>query len=360
VTAVTVLQPQSAVRADEEVIYLDRASRKEVHVVGPIQSEGPGSVVIRPNTGAKIETIPAGGVIDVIYDVPFLVKQDYRAALNREAAALRAATLADRQKEIVAALGKYRDLQPKVTEARARRHMEFKIAQLLALASEMDREQEPTARESLERYRKEHSDTWEVIECSDLLGNLLAARDDWAGARQVYETLAATTGVSADTHEQCDVHIIELLIRAKKPEEAEKRLEALAAALAPDSPQGLRLAIEKVACHAALGRGDEAVRQLEALIARAADADVKALAYNVLGDCHRLTGKPREALWDYLWVDVIYHDDRMQHARALYQLVHLFAELKDDTRARQYRERLVNDHHFAGLESRRRIMAEYR
>src|SRR2546422_1023158 len=80
------------------------------------------------------------------------------------------------------------------------------------------------------------------------------------------------------------------------------------------------------------GKLDEAVRQLEALIAKTADAELKGLAYNALGDIYRANSRPKDALWDYLWVDVIYHQDKREHARAMEQLAKLFDELGDKAR----------------------------
>jgi hypothetical protein len=70
---------------------------------------------------------------------------------------------------------------------------------------------------------------------------------------------------------------------------------------------------------------------------------LKALAYNALGDCYRLNNRPREALWPYLWVDVIYHQDRQEHLKAMADLAKLFAEQGDTARAKEYRDKLKRE-----------------
>ena len=66
---------------------------------------------------------------------------------------------------------------------------------------------------------------------------------------------------------------------------------------------------------------------------------------------------PREALWDYLWVDTIYHQNPEEHARALYHLSQLFHEFNDEPRATQFRDRLATDPRFLGLEFQRRLLS---
>jgi len=67
------------------------------------------------------------------------------------------------------------------------------------------------------------------------------------------------------------------------------------------------------------------------------------VAYNSLGDCYRLNGRPKEALWPYLWVDVIYHQDKQEHAKAIAQLAKLFDEQGDKARAKLYKDKLKRE-----------------
>jgi tetratricopeptide (TPR) repeat protein len=111
-------------------------------------------------------------------------------------------------------------------------------------------------------------------------------------------------------------------------------------------------------CRALAGHVDEAITSLESLISRVPDPELKARVYNALGDCQRRAKNPREALWDYLWVDTIYHQNPEEHARALYHLSRLFHEFKDEARSAHFRDRLATDPHFLGLEFQRRLLSE--
>jgi hypothetical protein len=78
---------------------------------------------------------------------------------------------------------------------------------------------------------------------------------------------------------------------------------------------------------------------------------IKALAANTLGDYYRETGKQEDAFWQYLWVDIVYNQDKHEQAKALYHLSKLFDHVKGDAaRAVACRERLLKDKEFSGLE----------
>jgi len=57
-------------------------------------------------------------------------------------------------------------------------------------------------------------------------------------------------------------------------------------------------------------------------------------------------------------VDVIYHQNREEHAKALYYLYKVSKEMKDDTRANQFLDVLEQDKDLAGTEYQRLGAAE--
>jgi tetratricopeptide (TPR) repeat protein len=332
-----------AVRVQDEIIYYDRTARKETRAAGAIQSENAGKIVLRPTAGAATRDIPSADIVDVVYEVAGRVKLDYTAARGDERKIETAAREEDRKKAIEDAVRSYQKLLRDLSGEKGRpvaRHLQFKVARLLARAAEDDGTQADAAVEALEKFRKEHPDSWQITACTRLLARLLTERKDFDGARKVYAELAATPTLSRDTKQECELLVARYLIRGKKVAEAEKLLQDLLKGLSVDDPQATRARISLAECLGNSGKLDEAVKQLEDLIARTPDADLKALAYNTLGDCYRENNRPKDALWPYLFVDVVYHQDRREHARAVEQLARLFAELGDKERAEQYRERL--------------------
>jgi thioredoxin-like negative regulator of GroEL len=346
-----------AARAQDEITYYDRAMKKEAKATGAIQSENPGEIVIKPATGVGSKNIPAIDVLDVFYNVPQRHKLDYRSAINREGAAEKATKEADRKKELGAALTKYQDLLGNLTDAKVKRHLQFKIAKVMALQAEEEGSGVEAAVDKLRLFLQENRQCWQVTQCSELLARFQIKRKDWEGAQKTYEDLAATMDISGEIKLEAELKAAQMMVRAKKFSNAQKKLDGLVKEVAPDSPQAVRLQMSQAEIMSAEGKTDVAVKKLEGILAQATDPDLKALAYNTLGDCYQDARRNKDALYSYLWVDVIYHQNRQEHARAVYHLAKLFKELKDDKRAQQYREKLESTL-FAGSEYQKMLAGE--
>ena len=57
-------------------------------------------------------------------------------------------------------------------------------------------------------------------------------------------------------------------------------------------------------------------------------------------------------------MDVIYHQDKAEHAKSLYYLADIFAKLGEGERARECLDQLLTDQGFAGVEYQRRAAHE--
>src|SRR5262249_38806779 len=107
----------------------------------------------------------------------------------------------------------------------------------------------------------------------------------------------------------------------------------------------------------------EASAQLQKIIDGTKDPSLKAAAYNALGlsYLHNRDSLPdalQNARWQFLWVDVIYNQDKAEHAKALYHLWRIFRDLEEPERARECLETLLTDRQYAGLEYQRRAQRE--
>src|SRR5262249_23549734 len=124
--------------------------------------------------------------------------------------------------------------------------------------------------------------------------------------------------------------------------------------------------LAEAACLAATGDNMEpAIAKLKEILNAVKDRKLKAVAYNTLGECYyRAADKGddkaplQEARWQFLWVDVVYNEDKVQHAKALYYLWKIFSRLNDDERAQEFFDALANDPRFAGLDHQRRAQEE--
>src|SRR5207244_2529362 len=99
--------------------------------------------------------------------------------------------------------------------------------------------------------------------------------------------------------------------------EAERKLTELLRQ-SPGDRQATRLRIALAECKTAGNRPADAEKELLALAEQVADPELKALAYNALGDSQQRKGDIKQAMWSYLKVDVLYSQNKQEQARALY------------------------------------------
>jgi tetratricopeptide (TPR) repeat protein len=326
----------------DKVTFHDRAAKKDLETSGTIQNESPSKIVLRSTTGGATKEIAAGDVIEVVYDVPPAIRLDYRGAIGDERK-IEIAKDEERKKVIEDAIGSYQKLVRGLTGDKGKlvaRHLAYKVARLRARQAEDDRAAVGPAIAALSKFQKEHPDGWQLLHCCRLLTRLQTEQGDHAAAQKVWDALAATPGVSLETKQEAELQAARSLIRAKRFAEAQQRLQDIQKGVAANDPQATRARIHLAECLGASNKLDEAVRQFEDLIAKTTDPDLKALAYNTLGDCYRYHNRAKDALWPYLWVDVVYHQDRREHQRAVEHLAKLFDELGDKGRAKQYQDKL--------------------
>jgi lipopolysaccharide biosynthesis regulator YciM len=219
--------------------------------------------------------------------------------------------------------------------------MEYKIGRAMARLAEDDPSQRPAAIDALQAFRKKHPDSWQLINATKILVGLLTAADNHAAAARALDELAATKNIPKETRQWAELEAAQALVRAKQLTEAKMRMDAVLKTLKPDDPQVVRVQLYLTSIMTANGQADEAVKILEGLLNKVSDPTLKAAAYNALGDCYQASKKPKEALWQYLWVDVIYNQDKTEHVKALQNIARLFDDFKDEARAKQYRDKLA-------------------
>jgi hypothetical protein len=109
------------------------------------------------------------------------------------------------------------------------------------------------------------------------------------------------------------------------------------------TPPALKARVDmyQLGLEGAKGDLSASVKKVEDAIGKATDLSLKALGYNVLGDLYLAQKKPREAMWSYLWVDVVYNQDRGEHLKAMTRLIKIFKEANDTEKAQLYTEKLA-------------------
>src|SRR5437588_3716156 len=227
-------------RAQDLIRYLDRKAMKEASVSGTIQEENPSTVAYKPLSLAGTKEIPALDISDVVYDVPIAVKLIYRNAQSEESKAPPpAAKDGDRSSAQADALRNYQEVLAKLDPKKykfAERHIQFKIARLLARLAEESPEQADAAIEGLSSFVKKYPDGWQISPAAKLLARLQMSKGDAEGARKTYETLAATDNIPRQVQQDCEFQIADALISGKKFADAQKKLQGLMKGFSTDDP----------------------------------------------------------------------------------------------------------------------------
>lgn len=347
-------------RAQDEIRFYDRAKKTEVAVKGTISEETPAQIVYK-TSGGRTEKVSVFDVLDVQYKTRKSL--EYRDALRKDDKVDQAKDEADRKKAGEAAIEAYKKLAEEIDDSKlAQRHIQFRLARLLARLAEDDPTQLDPAIQALQKFQTNHATAWQTSEAAKTVARLLEKKGDLAGAQKIYANLAGRKDIPKEVRQQADLLVCKALIDNNQHAAAEQKLQDLSKGLPADDPQALRVQVYLADCLSVSGKANDAEKQLQTIIGKATEPDVLALAYNTLGDCYRRQATPADldkAFWQYLWVDVKYNQDRQEHARALYQLSKLFEQVrKDATRAGECRKRLVEDKQFAGSEYQKRAAKE--
>lgn len=329
--------------AQDTVRVRDRSTRPERigAVAGTITSESISGIKIKPTVGAERE-LPAADVVDVIYQVPGAVNLDYKRAVASEEK--RANSEAGR-KALQEAEADYRkvlnNLKRDEKTLKVQRHLEFKIAQIRGILAGENKEQLLEVAALLEKFRKDYPDSWQTLAVARQLAQLRIDADKFADAVNVYDDLAKSATLPKDVKQEFELAAIDVLMRARDYGAAQKRIDDALRTSPPADPQAGRLKILQIGCQAS--KADLAIVEpkLKDAIEKSPDPLVRALAYNTLGDCYNAKGQKKDAMWAYLWVDVVYNQDKGEHLKAIERLAGVFKDLNDDERALKYKEKLA-------------------
>jgi hypothetical protein len=352
-----------AARAQDQVHYFDRKTQENKVGKGTIIEESPAGVTFKPSGGGKNVFVAALDITEVDYKVADNDKfgsLEWNGANNALRRARTAGDVATRKKNAESALEQFGKLAPLVVDnKRLARQVQFGLAEALTLQAEDDPKQADAAVAALRTFRKEQGDGWQMVKATKLLVRLLEQKGDEAGVQSVYTETADNAAAPPQVRQEFGLLAVRYLLRKGKPAEAAVKARTVQQGLAADDPRAAKLKVYLAACDIAASKFDGAEKDLRAVIAGAADNDVKALARNTLGDLYRAQGQGDKAFWEYLWVDVHYNQDREELSRALYNLSKLFADVrKDPVRAKECLERLCDEKQFGGLDYHRKALAE--
>jgi hypothetical protein len=308
------------------------------------------------------DTIAPDDIDDVDYSPrlePASIRVEYNNAATTEKNALKGAK-EKRLEQLGDAISKYQEVLGKAPKDQlyARRHLAFKIAYLTAqLGLGSDKQlYRVDGIKKLNDFKKENPDSWQFTPALMTLIRLHAEQKDFAAMRAAVKELAAANvpdKVKGEARMLVVRHFMELgktLLREKKGDEAEKQfgeakaeLDGLLAGLPKDSPLRMPAELALAQCKAITkDKKDEATKELKKLLEKVTDKDSRAVIYNTLGEIYYDDGQLQDARWQFLWVDVIYNQDKEEHAKALYYLWKIFNQLSEPERGVEFFEVLAS------------------
>jgi hypothetical protein len=343
--------------AQDTVIYLNRATGKEDRVVGTIEAESPRGITIKARKAAQ--TVLAADVRQVVYRHPKVTALEFRAPFAKETRALQASRPANRRTLLDEALKGFQDLDAQMRDAPlAHRYLQFKMGEVLALEAQDDPSRLDAAIAALTAYKNDFATGWEITSALKQLARLQEDRGDAVAAGKTYEELAAVPDVPEQVKRESAILVARMLLRGGKYGEAERKLAQLRTTLSENDPQRAHLDVYLAQSRLAQGHPEKVEGELREAIRGSSDPNLKAAAYNALGDYYRQEKRPEDAFWQYLRVDTLYNQDREEEAKALFYLRTLFDKVKNDpVRARECARRLM-EQRFAGSAYQKQVQGE--
>lgn len=352
IPAFIILAGVSAVYADD--VY---QKSKEKKTTGTVKQETGMGIVV---TGVK-ELIPAEDIIDIEYEIePVIVRTNtYRPAIVAEKDSLDPSKDAKRKANLESARRKYEDSLAKLGPGQefARRHLVFKVGMLSLRQAQENGAPLAVAVAKLTEFKTKYPDSWQIGRCLRALAQLHVDAKQFKEADRIYKELI-TANVSADAKHQAEILAARAVLASGNHQAAEDALKSIINKHARDSKHAQRARIVQAECMIAAKKSPEAVKVIRQVIKETNDKSTKAAAYNVLGKSLYDAEQLKEARWEFLWVDMVYNQDKTEHARALYYLWKIFDRLGEADRAAECRETLLGERQFTASDWYRRAKVE--
>jgi hypothetical protein len=323
-----------------DLVFFRELGKKKDDLSGKVTDEGPAKVTI----DSSKTPIPVGDIEDISYAgrLAFDKRDKYLKALKAEYEDLeKAASAAAKKTALQAAITAYQNALSDVKAIPfAERHLEYKIASLTARLANEDAKERKGAIDLLIKFKKNHSDGWQITRAVGRLADLQIANEDFTGATATLKEMENMKGLPDEVRIQIPGRLVDVLIGGKKYAEASTQIDKLLAGLKADSPEAFALRVKKIQVDGSVpGQLEKAVKQVDDLIKGAKDRKQIPVCYNVKGQLLLTNNRPKEALYEFLYVDLIYNEDPVEQGKACVELAKLFDKIKQPARAKEYAEK---------------------
>lgn len=241
----------------------------------------------------------------------------------------------------------YEDLLKKAPagQDRTKRYLTFKKA-LMAHRAVDELDYEKGWKERSDAMAKTWADflldpktTWEVWPAVRAVSRVYTERGEFAEAARTWARVAKNAELPPDARAEAALQEIDFQIRAKQYAPALAATgELLKSAV---GTQKERLTIYQLAARAGSdNKLPEGVEQIKAEMNKSKDATTHATGYSLMGELYAAAGKPRDAMWSFLWVETVLNQDREEVFKAVARLAALFEQQADEDQVKKYRDKL--------------------
>lgn len=323
-------------------------------VVGTVKKEDAKGVLVAVKKTEEL--IPAADVIDVHYDdvKPSDLRLSggaYLAAKKAEAEADASTDPAKRKAALATAIAKYQETLKKMEpHLYGHRNFEYKVAVLTLRQALTEQSSTAGALAKLGDFREKYPNSWQIAHVVPTLAQMQMDAGDFKGAAVTYQGMADMEVFPADVRRNAELMVVQVTVKAGDLKGAQKKLDDLERKAAGSPAFAARIKMMRAELLVSDKKFDQATPLLQQLLKDSKDVQIKAQAHNALGECLFKANRYSEALWEFLYVDTVYSQDKNERAKALYYLWKTFDQLNNEERAKECRQMLLNDAQFAGTE----------
>ncbi len=303
---------------------------------GSITSETANEVTIQRKDTGKSETVSVHDVAKVKYEGG-KTAADFTQAESLERGG-------EHQKAIDAYAKIVQENSSKEFLARA---ANFGRVSSLVRIAQRDSTRVDEAIKAIEDFRKQNSNSRFHYTLHELLGQLQLSKGSGDAAKSAFAELSKAPW--ADYKLKATNYEGRILIAASQPDEAISKFDEVIKSAGDSSEEKLRryeAMLGKSECLLKQKKYEDTEKLLRDVVESASSDEnaLQAAAFNFLGDIQRETGKPKEAILSYLYVDLLYSGERNEHAKSLCYITLLWDQLGRADRAEDARSRLKKDY----------------
>ncbi len=334
--------------AQDLIRYRPAPDKPELEKECEILSDSPRGVKVKIKNEREAIELEPPLIVYLLARVPGKSLALLREPIYRAQQAERELAEADRTTHLRLAIQNAEECLKQVEGTAAARGWALFVARLHVWLAETEPAQTDLALTILARSKAVLESGWTDVPSLMLQAQLQQAKGDNEGAQMALGQLANRPGITPFQREQILGSRCRLLVRSGKFPEC---LAEIAKLQDPASKTILQLAIE-VARNQPI---KDAETRLPAAVAKSTDSGLKALGCNLLGELLLKAERKDDAFWEFLKVETLFPQDRVEEARALYHLSSLYDSVRNDpARALQSKEKLKRPF-FAGTEYQARI-----